>query len=151
VALDQCLGASSPADVKHLVERPRAPWSRLASSAGLRELFLVATLYLAYTASRTLADRNVPAAGGRARRLLMQESRAHLAWEHGLNQFFVNHELVGLLGSYWYSTAHYLVTAGVLVWLCRGDRSYASARWALLVATGASLVPCSTRQHHRGW
>jgi hypothetical protein len=140
MALDQCLGASSPADVKHLVERPRAPWSRLASSAGLRELFLVATLYLAYTASRTLADRNVPAAGGRARRLLMQESRAHLAWEHGLNQFFVNHELVGLLGSYWYSTAHYLVTAGVLVWLCRGDRSYASARWALLVATGASLV-----------
>jgi hypothetical protein len=140
MALDQCLGASSPADVKHLVERPRAPWSRLASLAGLRELFLVATLYLAYTASRTLADRNVHAAGGRARRLLMQESRAHLAWEHGLNQFFVNHDLVGLLGSYWYSTTHYLLTAGVLVWLYRGDRSYASARWALVVATGASLV-----------
>lgn len=140
MALDQCLGASSPADAKHLVERPRAPWSRLASSAGLRELFLVATLYLVYTGSRTLADRNVRAAGGRARRLLMQESRAHLAWEHGLNQFFVNHDLVGLLGSDWYSTAHYLVTAVVLVWLYRGDRGYASARWALVVATGAGLV-----------
>ena len=44
--------------------------------------------------------------------------------------------MLGLLGSYWYATAHYIVTAITLVWLYRvGHHAYVPSRRALVAAT----------------
>ena len=48
---------------------------------------------------------------------------------------------LSLFGSFWYATAHYVVTAVVLVWLYRrGADVYVPARRALLVGTIIALV-----------
>ena len=58
----------------------------------------------------------------------------HLDWEHSLNNWFVAHSWACDPRSYWYATAHYIVTLGVLVWLYRkGAQYYNPARWALVV------------------
>ena len=77
-----------------------------------------------------------------------------LDWEHQLNGLFVDVDVLGLLGSYRYATAHYVVTAVVLVWLYRvGPSAYVrppgpsaghGARAGVVPAApdgGARLVP----------
>jgi hypothetical protein len=114
---------------------------RLAGSPGLRELVLLAGLYVAYSASRLFADDAVAPALERAHGLLAVERGLALAWEGPLNRLFVEAHALGLLGSFHYATAHYVVTAAVLVWLFRrGPDAYLPARRALLVATVAGLV-----------
>ncbi|MFT4082619.1 MAG: phosphatase PAP2 family protein [Nocardioides sp.] len=104
------------------------------------ELALVAGLYLLYTGSRLLANSDVSAALGRARELLHLESGAGLAWEHATNVWFAAHDTIGVIASFWYSSAHYVVTAAVLVWLyTRGREVYLPARRALAAATVVGL------------
>ncbi|MEX0429407.1 phosphatase PAP2 family protein [Nocardioides sp. DS6] len=121
---------------------PRTLWQRLAGvRAGIRELIFVTVLYIAYTSSRLLASNNMAEAKSRARQILSIERAVDLDWEHGLNQFFVHHDLIGLLGCYWYSTAHYILTLVVLVWLyARGRHRYLPARRALVVGTVLALA-----------
>ena len=65
----------------------------------------------------------------------------HLSWEPALNQIFAVSRGLSLFGSFWYATAHYVVTAVVLVWLYRrGADAYVPARRALLVGTIIALV-----------
>ena len=109
--------------------------------AGITELVLVAALYLAYTGSRMLADDNVFAALGRARKLLHVEDGLGLAWEHTTNLWLAAHDRLGVIASFWYSSGHYVVTAAVLVWLFRRGRDvYVPARRALAVSTLLGLV-----------
>lgn len=111
------------------------------ASAALLELVLVAVLYVAYTTSRLLADDNVSAAVGRAVWIHRVEERLGLAWESVANHWLASHDLTGLLASYWYCTAHYALTAGVLVWLySRGAAIYRPARRALAVTTVLGLA-----------
>jgi hypothetical protein len=114
---------------------------RLVRWPGLRELVLVTLLYVAYSASRLVADDAVAPALGRAHELLAVERGLGLAWEQPLNRLFVDVDLLGLAASFQYATAHYVVTAVALVWLHRrGPAAYLPARRALLVATVAGLV-----------
>jgi membrane-associated phospholipid phosphatase len=117
-------------------------WRRLAGvRAGVRELIFVTVLYVAYDASRLLASNNMGEAKERARAILHIEQAVGLDIERSLNQFFVRHETIGLLGCYWYSTAHYILTLVVLVWLyTRGRERYLPARRALLVGTVLALA-----------
>ena len=117
-------------------------WQRLAGvRAGVRELIFVTVLYIAYTGSRLFASDNMAQAKERAHQLLRIERAVELDWEHGLNQFFVHHDLIGLLACYWYSTAHYILTLVVLVWLyARGRTRYLQARRALVVGTVLALA-----------
>ena len=108
---------------------------------GLRELALVALLYVAYTGSRLLAARDHSPALHRAHQLLALETALGIDREHALVHYFAVHRMVGLLSCYWYSAAHYLVTPLVLVWLYRqGRRAYVPARRALLIATVLGLA-----------
>lgn len=115
---------------------------RLAGlGAGVRELILVGVLYVGYTSSRLLADNDEGPAIHRAKELLGIERAIELDWEHAANAFFVRHETIGLLSCYWYSTAHYIVTAVVLAWLYfKGPGAYLPARRALVVATLFALA-----------
>jgi hypothetical protein len=76
----------------------------------------------------------------RARELVRFERYVGLDWEQPINAFFVRHDTLGLFASYWYSTAHYIVTLVVLVWLYLRHRShYVTLRRALVVATLLAL------------
>lgn len=108
--------------------------------AGLLEIALIAGLYVTYTASRLLASNDLEPALHRAKELHRFETYVGLDWEGAFNRFFTEHDLVGLFGSYWYSTAHYVVTLVVLVWLYLRHRShYVTMRRALVVATLLAL------------
>lgn len=108
---------------------------------GIRELVLLAALYIGYSASRLVADDAFTPAAARALQLLDLEQVVWLDVERLLNGWFVDVPLLGLVGSYWYATLHYLVTAAVLVWLYRrGAADYLPARSALAIATILGLV-----------
>ena len=108
---------------------------------GIRELILLAALYVGYSASRLVADDAFTPAAARALQLLDLEKVVWLDVEGLLNGWFVAVPLLGLIGSYWYATLHYVVTIAVLGWLYRrGPVDYLPARTALAVATILGLV-----------
>ena len=105
------------------------------------ELGLVLGLWVTYSASRLLAETAMRPALDRANELLGVEVRLGIHWEPLLNDMFSTHRVLGLLGSYWYATAHYVVTGICLLWLYRlGAERYLPARRALAVATLLGLV-----------
>ncbi|MEH3034086.1 MAG: phosphatase PAP2 family protein [Aeromicrobium erythreum] len=107
---------------------------------GLWEVALIAGLYVFYCASRMLASDAFAPARGRALDVLDVEKTLRLDVEAGLNDLFTRVEWVGVAGSFWYATTHYLVTLWVLVWLWRrGHRRYVVARRALVLATVIGL------------
>jgi hypothetical protein len=107
----------------------------------LVEMAIILTLYVAYSGSRMFASDALRPAQRRAAELLDIESTLHLSWEGALNQVFAVSRGLSLFGSLWYATAHYVVTAIVLVWLYRrGAHVYVPARRALVVGTVIALV-----------
>lgn len=108
---------------------------------GILELLFTATLYIIYDSSRLLASDNVEHAKARAHQLLIIERAIGLDWERGINTFFATHDTFGLIACYWYSTAHYILTLVVLVWLyIKGRDAYLPARRALLIGTLLALA-----------
>lgn len=107
---------------------------------GVIEFGILGALYLVYSASRTLASENVTAAKERASWLRKLEQGWHLDLERMITGWFVDFSWLGLAGSYFYATAHYIVTLIVLVWLyLRHPDVYSPARRALVVATVLAL------------
>ena len=105
------------------------------------EVVLVLGLWVLYSLARLLADTNMDPALHRANELLHLEGLMGIQWEVPLNRLFTDHRLIGLAGSYWYATLHYIVTAGVLIWLWRlGADRYGPARRALAVGTLLGLL-----------
>ncbi|WGL51070.1 phosphatase PAP2 family protein [Nocardioides sp. BP30] len=112
--------------------------TRLAPA--LRELTIIGILYVGYSAARTLADGNLPKALSRAIDLERIERSLHLPGEQRLNRLATMHGWLGLAADYWYASLHYIVTAGVLLWLFRRSRDvYVPARRALAIATAIAL------------
>jgi hypothetical protein len=107
---------------------------------GAIELAMLAVLYVAYSASRLLASNDFSPARGRALDILNFEKDWRFAIEGWLNDLFVRVDWLGVFGSYWYATTHYLVTVVVLIWLYRRSATeYVTARRALVLATVAGL------------
>lgn len=117
----------------------RAALARLSRGAG--EVVLVLAVYVGYSATRLLADGTFGPAVARAKELLSIERVLGLDLESWLNGWFVTSPGVGLAGSFYYASAHYLVTGVALVWLWRrGPAMYVPARRALLLGTAMALV-----------
>ncbi|HEY0950622.1 phosphatase PAP2 family protein [Nocardioides sp.] len=115
------------------------PWPRWAR--GIFELLLIVALWVVYSLARLLADTNMKPALHRANELLHIEGIIGIQWETPLNQLFSDYRVIGLAGSYWYATLHYVVTAAVLVWLWRlGADRYGPARRALVIGTLLGLM-----------
>lgn len=111
-------------------------WAR----AGV-ELLLILGFWVVYSLARLLADTSMQPALERANELLHLEGLIGIQWEVGLNQLFTDHRIIGLLGSYWYATLHYVVTGSVLVWLWfLGHDRYGPARRALALGTLLALL-----------
>lgn len=111
---------------------------RLHARAGLREIALLAALYVGYSAVRMAASDDFMSAVLHAEYLLDIERSVGLAWEHTLTLAFEAHRWIAVAASFYYAVAHYLVTVVVLGWLWfRRHAFYPVARTAL---AGASLV-----------
>jgi len=109
--------------------------------AAVLEMILILGLYVVYSGSRLFASDSLRPAQRRAAELLDIESALHLSWEGTLNQVFAVSRGLSLFGSFWYATAHYVVTAVVLLWLYRqGRHLYVPARRALMIGTIVALV-----------
>lgn len=117
-------------------QRTKSRWVRAAF-----ELTLIMALWVFYSLARLLADTSLKPALDRANDLLHIEDLLGISWEVPLNQLFTDHRVLGLAGSYWYATLHYVVTAAVLVWLWRlGADRYGPARRALVFGTLLGLA-----------
>ncbi len=105
------------------------------------EVVLILGLWVIYSLARLLADTNMDPALHRANELLHLEKLIGIEWEVPLNQLFTDHKVLGLAGSYWYASLHYIVTAAVLIWLWRlGADRYGPARRALVIGTLLGLL-----------
>ncbi|MEO6471803.1 MAG: phosphatase PAP2 family protein [Aeromicrobium sp.] len=130
---------SSAARAKQLITTVK--FSRRHVKRGVIELAFLSVLYVAYSASRLLASNDFQAARGRAVDLLNFEKSWRIAIEKPLNSLFARDDWLGIFGSFWYATTHYIITAGVLIWLYRrGPGQYVTARRALVIATMVALA-----------
>lgn len=108
---------------------------------GATEALMIGVLWVGYSLTRLVADASPAPAVARAHRLLGLERFAWLDIESWLNNWFVTSPAVALACSYYYATAHYLVTGAVLLWLWRrGSQTYAPARRVLVLATLMALA-----------
>ena len=120
---------------------PRTPTGARTRITAVRELVLLVILYAGYTSARLLASNDRDRATRRAAELATIEHRLRLNWEHPAITLATAHPWLGVAASYWYSTAHYLLTPVVLVWLYRRHPSrFGRARTALALATFAGLA-----------
>ena len=107
----------------------------------MREVLLVAFLWLVYSVSRLGADDSWAAAAGVGEAIRGLESALHVAVEPALIDLLLRFDGLALAASAFYASAHYVVTAGVLavVWW-RAPGAYRWLRSALWGATGVALV-----------
>ena len=102
---------------------------------------MILALYVGYSWSRLLASDDFGLARERARALLSFEKDWHIGFERAVISWFTDIPAIGIPGSYYYATAHYLVTAAALIWLhTRARHVYRPARNALIAATLSGLV-----------
>jgi putative flippase GtrA len=107
----------------------------------LREIPLVAVLYLAYVGGRILASHHTGEAFHHAEDVWHFERLIGLPSEHSLQQLALHSTLlVKALGIY-YAKVHFPATIAVLVWLfLRRPEAYPWFRWTLALLTGFGLV-----------
>ena len=118
------------------------PWtSRVRGRRALREVLLLAVLYVAYSAARMLGDADVAGAVASAEGLLRVESALHLDVEMWANRALHDVPLLALVASYWYAALHYLVTPAVLVTAYRrAPHRYRQVRSTLVAGSALGLV-----------
>lgn len=105
------------------------------------EVTLIGVLYVFYCVTRTFASSAFAPARGHALDILTFEKSWRFDFESWLNDKFFQYDWLGVFGSYWYATTHYLVTLIVLIWLYRHSAGqYVTARRALVLASLAGLT-----------
>lgn len=104
------------------------------------ELLTLGALYFVYSVVRSTAGGRPAAARASARTILEVERHLGVDVEQATNAFVHRSGVLSLLTSYWYASAHFLVTGAVLVLLYRARPSlYRRMRTALVSTTGIAL------------
>ena len=112
---------------------PRRHWAR--------EVALLATLYVGYSAARLVTGADLPGALAHAQDLLNIETALHLDIEAPANEALEAVPVLAVAASYWYSLLHYLVTPAVLFWAYRArPMAYRRVRDTLVIASVLGLV-----------
>jgi len=123
-------------------ERPAALPAELPRTrpAPLRELLLIAALWLAYSLGRLAADGHVAAAMTNADRVWDLERLLRLPSETGLQHLLLRAGLVGPANDY-YAYVHFPATIGFLLWVYLSRPGhYRAVRNTLALLTAAALV-----------
>lgn len=123
----------------------RLPGARVLSNGAVLywwvEVAFVAIYYAVYSAIRNLNGGSTPQARLHALWILDAERFVHLDAEHQLQQWALHFRPLIIACNYWYGSLHFVVTAGVLIWLYRSFRDdYPLWRNTLAVATGLALI-----------
>ncbi|TQS44475.1 hypothetical protein FL583_13490 [Cryptosporangium phraense] len=107
----------------------------------LREVPLIAALYLAYMSGRYLASHHTGTAFAHAESVWAFERRIGLPSEHWIQQAALHWPtLIEAMNTY-YARVHFPATVAVLVWLfVRRPGAYPWFRWTLALLTGFALV-----------
>ncbi|MFI5953379.1 phosphatase PAP2 family protein [Cryptosporangium sp. NPDC051539] len=107
----------------------------------LREVPLIAVLYLAYLGGRLLASQHTGAAFQHAESLWSFERWLGLPSEHSIQHAALGQSwLIELMNTY-YARVHFPATLAVLVWLfLRRPATYPWFRWTLVLLTGFALA-----------
>ncbi len=107
----------------------------------LLEVGLLALLYLGYSVARLLTGATLDTATAHAYELLHIETLLHLDIEQVANRALDASPVLALLGSYWYSLLHYVVTPAVLFWAYRArPLHYRRVRNALVAGSAIGLA-----------
>lgn len=117
----------------------RVDWCAVSRAA--REAALVASLYLAYALSRTLARGDVDQALRHANAVWHLEHTLQLPSEALLQQVALRSDAVIEVANQYYAVVHLPLTSGVLVWLyLRHPTRYLGMRRTLAIVTAMAMV-----------
>jgi hypothetical protein len=106
-----------------------------------REILLIALCYSAYSLVRNLVPTTHTEALQLGRQLLDIERTLHIDPELSINHLFAHVHWLALLGNYYYSTLHFVITPAVLVWLyLRHQDRYVFYRRLIFATTVLALV-----------
>ena len=106
-----------------------------------QEIGFIAIVYFLYSMVRNAVPAHEIGAFHRARIILSMERWAHIDFEHALNQFVAREHWLAYICNYYYSTLHFVVTIGVLVWLyVKHPLRYRSIRSVLLITNVVALI-----------
>ncbi|WP_031480913.1 phosphatase PAP2 family protein [Streptomyces bicolor] len=107
----------------------------------VRELLLVAGLFLVYKLGRQLATGHTGEAFRNAERVWDLERAVHLPGEGSVQNLLLHGDTLIHIANTYYATVHFPATAAFLVWLyLRRPAHYVSARRVLAAVTAAALV-----------
>lgn len=114
---------------------------RAASHPGIREIALLAMLYVGYSLTRLRSDDDLAAARDRASELLHLESLLGLDVESWASTATAGVALLAIGASYWYATLHYVVTPLALLFVYRRHRDdYRRVRNGLVIGSAIGLA-----------
>ncbi|MEV0640761.1 phosphatase PAP2 family protein [Streptomyces sp. NPDC050619] len=117
--------------------KPRSP----ARPPLVRELLLVAGLFLVYKFGRQLATGHTGEAFRDAHRVWDLERTLHLPGEGSVQSLLLHGDTFAHLANTYYATVHFPATAAFLIWLyLRRPAHYVWARRVLAAVTAAALV-----------
>ncbi|TWD79293.1 PAP2 superfamily protein [Kribbella amoyensis] len=122
------------------LDRRRAPLAPVVWRVA-REVVLLATLFLVYSAGRQIAARNTGSAFDHAREVLSLQRWLHLPDESALQQHAlqVPHLVEG--ANLYYASVHAPLTLSVLLWLSIWrPQAYSQVRWTMVSLTGLALI-----------
>lgn len=107
----------------------------------VRELLLVAGLFLVYKLGRQLASGHTAGAYRNGREVWDLERALHLPGEGAVQSTLLHGDLLVQLANTYYAVVHFPATAAFLIWLyLRRPGHYVWARRALAAVTAAALV-----------
>jgi hypothetical protein len=107
----------------------------------VRELLLVAGLFLVYKLGRQLATGHTGEAFHNARQVWDLERAVHLPGEGAVQSLLLHGDGLAQIANTYYATVHFPITAAFLIWLyLRRPAHYVWARRVLAVLTSAALV-----------
>jgi hypothetical protein len=105
------------------------------------ELLIVGWLLWVYDIVNNLAHLRYSLAIGHAMGVLRLEQTLHLDPELTLNRWMAHHHTLGVVSSYYYDNAHFIVTFGLLAWLWwRRADIYRPMRSALVLTNVIGLA-----------
>lgn len=106
-----------------------------------QEIGSIAIVYFLYSVVRNAVPNHEIGAFHRARIILSIERWAHINIEHSLNNFVAGAHWLAYICNYYYSTLHFVVTIGVLVWLyLKHPLRYRAIRSVLIITNLVALL-----------
>jgi hypothetical protein len=122
-------------------EPPDAEAAATARPPLVRELLLVAGLFLVYKFGRQLATGHTGEARHNGHRVWDLERALHLPGEGSVQSLLLHGDSLAQIANTYYATVHFPATAAFLIWLyLRRPAHYVWARRVLATVTSAALV-----------